>query len=64
MSTTELIGAVEAAGILGLSRPGIHKRVRDGRLEPFAVIGQRRTYVFDRATIEAIAQQEKESANG
>lgn len=58
MSTTELIGAVEAAGILGLSRPGIHKRVRDGRLEPFAVIGRRRTYVFDRAEIERLAAEE------
>lgn len=58
MSTTELIGAVEAAGILGISRPGIHKRVKEGRLEPFAKIGQRGVYVFDRADIEAIAQKE------
>lgn len=61
MSTTELIGAVEAAGILGLSRPGIHKRVRDGRLEPLAVIGQRGTYVFDRAEIERLAAEEAEA---
>lgn len=58
MSTTELIGAVEAAGILGISRPGIHKRVREGRLEPFAQIGQRGVYVFDRAAIEALAEKE------
>lgn len=59
MSTTELIGAVEAAGILGISRPRIHKRVKEGRLEPFAKIGQRGVYVFDRAAIEAIAEKEK-----
>lgn len=59
MSTRELIGAVEAAGILGISRPGIHKRIREGRLAPFAKIGRRGIYVFDRADIEALAEKEK-----
>lgn len=58
MPNTKLIGAVEAAGILGISRPGIHKRVKEGILEPFAKIGQRGVYVFDRAAIEAITEKE------
>ena len=64
MSTTELIGAREAADILGLSLPGLHKRVNEGRLNPLAVLGKRGTRVFDRATIEALAKAESESANG
>lgn len=59
MSTRELIGAREAAGILGLSVPGLHKRVTDGRLDAFATIGRRGTRVFDRAEIEALADMEK-----
>lgn len=59
MTTKELIGTVEAAGILGISRPGILKRVREGRLAPFAKIGRRGVYVFDRAAIEDLAAKEK-----
>lgn len=58
MSAKELIGAREAAKILGLSVPGLHKRVTDGRLEVLATVGKRGTRVFDRAAIEALASEE------
>ena len=58
MSTKELIGALEAAELLGLSRPGIHKRIRQGRLTPHATLGKRGTYVFERNEIERLAALE------
>ena len=64
MSTTQIIGATEAAKLLGLSRSGFNRRVNTGRIKPLGELGNRAAYVFDRAAIEAIAQQEKESANG
>lgn len=59
MTTTapaELIGTADAAKLLGMSRNGINERVNRGTLTPVGVIGKRRTRVFDRAEIEAIAR--------
>lgn len=60
MSTNDLdlVGTVEAARILGLTRGAIVRRVSLGHLEPVAVIGKRGTLVFDRAEIEALAREE------
>lgn len=58
MTTKELIGTTGAAEALGLTRQGILKRIRDGRLTPMGTVGKRGTYVFDRAEIEALACKE------
>ena len=57
MSTDKFIGATEAAKVLGLSRSGFNRRVTNGLINPFDQIGGR-TYIFDRAEIEALACKE------
>lgn len=60
MSTNhlDLVGTVDAARILGLTRGAITRRVSLGQLEPVAVIGKRGTLVFDRTELEAMAREE------
>lgn len=58
MTTKSLLGTTGAAEKLGLSRQGVLKRVKEGRLSPIGTIGKRGTYVFDRAEIEALAFKE------
>lgn len=59
MTTKPLLGTTGAAEKLGLSRQGVLKRVKEGRLSPIGTIGKRGTYVFDRAEIESLACKEK-----
>lgn len=56
MTTKELIGIAEAAAILGLTRGGVQRRISDGRMSPLGRVGERGTYVFERDTVEALAQ--------
>lgn len=58
MSSNELIGATEAAAVLGMSRPGFNLRVKNGHIAPIGRIGKRGTYVFNRSEIEALAAEE------
>ncbi|MER0093598.1 helix-turn-helix domain-containing protein [Corynebacterium sp. KPL2838] len=58
MTTKHLLGTAGAAETLGLSRQGVLKRVKDGRLAPIGALGKRGIYVFDRAEIEALASKE------
>lgn len=58
MSTTQIIGATEAAKLLGLSRSGFNRRVNTGRIKPMGELGNRAAYVFDRAEIERLAAEE------
>lgn len=58
MLSTELIGVCEAAEMLGISRQGLHERIRRGLINPTGRIGKRRTMVFERADIEKIAASE------
>lgn len=62
MASYELIGATDAARLLGLSRPGLHRRVKEGRLTPLGTVGKRGTYVFDRAEIDRLAAEQKVEA--
>lgn len=56
MSTTELIGAAEAARMMDMSRQGIIQAAAAGRVPSAGRIGKRRTYVFDRAAIKELTQ--------
>lgn len=51
-----LIGTVDAAAILGLTRQGVLRRVSRGTLTPLARVG-RRAWLFDRGEIEQIAKE-------
>lgn len=55
----ELVGASDAAKLLGLSRSGLHRRVEHGQLTPLGRIGKRGITVFDRAEIEALAKESR-----
>ena len=57
MSTTELIGVVETARLLGMSRSGVIAAANAGRIPPLGRIGQRKTFVFDRSIIAALKEQ-------
>lgn len=61
MSSYELIGATDAARILGISRAAFQLIVTDGKVEPAARIGKRGIFVFDRADIERLAAEKKEA---
>ena len=57
MQQTTLIGTAEVARIFGKSHRTIHRMVKDGRLTPAmkAPGGYAGTFLFDRATIVALA---------
>ena len=54
-----LIGAADAARILGLTREGLAVAVRKGRIPVLARIGKRGTLVFDRDEVEREAAARK-----
>lgn len=58
MTKSQLIGAEDAARILGITKKGVLARLHNGLLEPLAQVGKRGTYVFDRAEIESLACKE------
>ncbi len=64
MTNPVLIGTKEAAGLLGITRAQVNRRVLAGKLTPIGEFGERGIRVFDRAAIEAIAASERKSANG
>lgn len=54
-----LIGAADAARILGITREGLAVAVRKGRIPVLARIGKRGTLVFDRDEVELEAAARK-----
>lgn len=53
----DLIGAAEAAGILGLERSTLTRWIHGGKIKPLTQLdGKRGAYVFDRIDVEALAQ--------
>lgn len=57
--TDTLITTTEAATVLGLDRRTVTARVRSGTLAPAIKLpGERGAYLFDRADIERLAEQE------
>ncbi|AVM64320.1 hypothetical protein C3V38_07870 [Dietzia sp. oral taxon 368] len=55
--TTELIGASEAARILGVARQTVARQANDGLLPTLGRIGPREAFVFQRSSIEALAAE-------
>lgn len=63
MSNAELIGAAQAARILGISQRQVARRVETGALEPLGKIqGKTGALLFDRAYVEKVAEQERAAA--
>ena len=56
-----MIGAEEAARILGLTRGGLSAAVREGRVPILARLGRRETLVFDRDAVEREAAARREA---
>ena len=54
-----LIGAADAARILGITREGLAVAVRKGRVPVLTRIGKRSTLVFDRDEVEREAAARK-----
>lgn len=64
MPTPELIGTREASQRLGESIRQTIRRVESGKLAPAAKMpGLRGAYVFDAATIDALAAEQSEQAS-
>ncbi len=59
MTQLDLIGTLEAAELLGVTRAGINNRVNTGRLTPVGEIGPRGIRLFNRAEIEKLAETQK-----
>lgn len=54
---SQLIGAVEAARILGLERSTLTRKIHRGHIKPLARLdGVRGAYVFDRADVLALSK--------
>lgn len=54
---SQLIGAVEAARILGLERSTLTRKIHRGHIKPLAQLdGVRGAYVFDRADVLALGK--------
>jgi predicted site-specific integrase-resolvase len=54
---SDLIGAAEAAGILGLERSTLTRWIHGGKIKPLTQLdGARGAYVFDRTDVVSIAQ--------
>ena len=58
MTNPVLIGTKEAAGLLGITRAQVNRRVLAGKLTPLGEFGERGIRVFDRAEIERLAAEE------
>lgn len=53
----------EVCELLGIDRSTLTRRVQAGRIEPaFKLPGRNGAYVFDRATVEALAAERAEVA--
>lgn len=59
MTRHELIGARDVATLLGISRATVNRWAAEGQLKPVGTVGVRGVRVFDRATIEALAEKEQ-----
>ena len=60
MSSLQLIGATDAARLLGVSRSGFDLKCQRGEVKAQGRIGKRGIRVFDRAEIERIAAEGRE----
>ncbi|MCC2033894.1 helix-turn-helix domain-containing protein [Microbacterium allomyrinae] len=59
METPDLIGSAETARMLGVQRSTVTRRVAAGALAPLVIVpGYRGDFLFDRAEIEARAEQQ------
>jgi excisionase family DNA binding protein len=55
---SQLIGAAEAAQILGLERSTLTRWIQRGRIQPLAQLdGARGAYVFDRSDVLSLTQE-------
>lgn len=61
---TNIIGAADAARILGMTRGGLAVAAREGRVPVLARIGKRETLVFDREAVEAEAAARRPPRGG
>lgn len=58
MDNTELMGSLEAAKLLGISRATLNRRVHDGLIHPVTRIpGTTGAYLFSRLEIEKIDRE-------
>lgn len=54
---SDLIGSVEAAAILGITKPSLTRRIAAGTLAPLTRLdGGRGAFVFDRNEIQAVSK--------
>ena len=58
ISPVDIIGSVEAARLLGITRPTLCRRIASGKIVPLARLtdSSRPIFVFDRSDIEAAAR--------
>lgn len=60
ISVSQIIGADEAAEILGLERSTFTKRITHGQITPLKKLrGKRGAYLFDRDEIQQIMKESK-----
>lgn len=57
MKQLKLIGASDAARILGVTRAHVNRLVATGKINPAARLGKRGVNVFDQLEIEALASR-------
>lgn len=60
MAQINLLGTKEVAEIMGTNRATINRWVDSGRIKPVGSVGKRGIRVFDRAEIEALAEEAKQ----
>lgn len=60
----DLLSALQAAEVLGISRRALINRVEAGTIEPIGKLpGRTGSFLFDRSYIEAVAAREREDAS-
>lgn len=59
-SPRSLLGTEETAAIIGIGRSTVNAWAASGRLEPYAVIGEKGVLAFERSYIEDFAARERE----
>lgn len=64
MTDTERVNAGEIARMLDISQPNVHKWIRRRGIEPVAVEPHPRGRVYDRAVIEAAAEEWRKTGGG
>lgn len=63
MPTNQLVNVSEVADMLGISKRTVHQRIGAGRIAPIQKMpGRTGQYLFDRAYIEQLANEERRSA--